>query len=148
MPGSSAVTAEDCRSCGVCCITLRRDQEAFCDVEAADLVRLDKRWARKNVMSFSHFDQLLAAIDGDPNMPGMALKTKWERTKAGPFKNVSVNKCVALRGSVMHRTSCSIYERRPNVCREAVKPGDQTCRWLRKEMKRLEKAMHAGQQQR
>lgn len=138
------IDAQTCRSCGACCITLIQDQEAFCDVEASDLVRLNKRWARENVLTFSNFDQLLAAIDGDPNMPGMALKTTRQRTKAGPFKNVRINKCVALRGSVMHRTSCSIYARRPHACREAVKPGDQTCRWLRKEMRQWEKELRDG----
>ena len=39
--------------------------------------------------------------------------------------------CIALRGTLLEKTSCSVYDKRPEVCRNAVKPGDKICRDIR-----------------
>lgn len=122
-------TLIDCQACGVCCIS-PHDQDAFCDVDAADIDRMGIRLARANVLVPTHFDQLVSAIDGS-RLPYGAIMTRWRRQRAGPFKGIDVCACVFLRGSVMNRVSCRIYEKRPRACREAMKPNTYHCRKLR-----------------
>jgi Fe-S-cluster containining protein len=43
--------------------------------------------------------------------------------------------CAALKGTVMHKVKCSIYDKRPHACKTAVVPGDSTCRFLRIKVK-------------
>jgi Fe-S-cluster containining protein len=121
----------DCRRCGACCIALL-DQSALADVSEADFKRLSPRWADTNVLFPHPFDLALAAIGGGCRLPLGAIKTKKLLQRRGPLKGLKVCACTALRGSVLHRTSCSIYERRPESCRTAVEPGDETCLSLRR----------------
>jgi len=102
----------DCRRCGACCISWE-DQETYCDVLEADKRRLSKSFVEKNI------------IDG-------AIRTKWKQIRSGPLRGFEMNSCAALRGSVMHRVCCSIYENRPKTCRVAVKPGDRVCKEIRR----------------
>lgn len=125
-----SVTPEDCRACGLCCTSFR-DQDALADLSEEDLERLDPRWIKSNVLFSSPYDLMLAAIDGT-RMPVAAIQTRWGPQKRGPLKGYELCACVALRGSVLHRTSCSIYERRPGSCRTAVEPGDITCVAIRR----------------
>lgn len=134
------VTAKDCLTCGVCCVSLK-DQPAFCDVLPEDEARLGKAFVRRHVHRFHLLDHALSRIlkcqVGSPELPPGAIKTKWVKQRSGPLKGSEVLVCVALRGSVLHQVRCSVYERRPYVCREAVKPGDRTCLWLRREIRRV-----------
>lgn len=120
----------DCLTCGVCCVC-PRDQEYYCDMTPEDMERLDKKFIKSSVGFMSPFDMLVMAIDGH-NIMGGAILTKWRTMRSGPFKSYEINTCKALRGSVMHKVSCSIYENRPEACREAVKPGDKACRDVRR----------------
>jgi Fe-S-cluster containining protein len=123
------ITSATCRSCGACCVSLNK-QDAFCDITSTDEERLGKRFVRLNVLRPSPIDYFARMFDGAPNPEGV-IKTKWLEVKTGPLKGVSVCACIALRGSVMSKASCSVYEKRPKVCRTAVKPGDQSCRDIR-----------------
>lgn len=107
------------------------DQPAFCDVDENDLKRLDPKWVRKNVMFPSGFDALCNAIDGG-QLPWGAIRTEWKKQRSGPAKGAEACVCVALRGSLMHRVKCSIYQKRPRACRVAVKPSDKACQQIRK----------------
>ena len=118
----------DCRTCGVCCISLH-DQDVYCDVTQEDLKRMSPA-ARKHVVAPSVFDQALGMLDG--RYVPLAIETMWREVKAGPLQGTSVCACVFLRGSVLHRTSCRIYENRPHACRSALKPGQKQCREARK----------------
>jgi len=128
--GTSKITAKDCRKCGLCCVSLH-DQDALADVTQKDMDRLNPRWASANVLAMSSFDFVVAAVNGRRLPPG-AIRTKWKLQRCGPLRGVAACACVALRGSVLHRTSCSIYKRRPDSCRTAVKPGDQACLEIRR----------------
>ena len=99
----------------------------------ADAKRLGSRLARQAVWIGS-YNMLLQVLDGATGTYA-ALRTKWRKQRAGPLKGASVCACIFLNGSVLHRTSCRIYEKRPRVCRMAVKPGDKTCREIRRMMK-------------
>jgi Fe-S-cluster containining protein len=123
------ITADTCRSCGICCVSLTGN-EVYCDVTVEDMKRLSKGFVRKNVVRPWLVDRLAHALDGN-RIPDGAIKTVWNSQKAGPLKDVEVCACAALRGSVMHRVSCSVYENRPRVCQTAVVPGDKTCRQVR-----------------
>jgi Fe-S-cluster containining protein len=101
------LTSEDCRKCGVCCVSLTEHPE-YADVTEKDKARLGQRFVRLNVLQD-------------------AIKTEWKTQRTGPFKGVQACSCVALRGSLMSRVSCSVYKVRPEVCKKAVKPGDRTC---------------------
>lgn len=125
----------DCRRCGVCCVSLF-DQDSFCDVTEKDVVRLGKSFARRNVLGLSAFDWLMAAVRGR-GFSCAALKTKWKKQRSGPLKGAEAKACVALRGSILSRVSCSVYDRRPQACREAVVPGDRACLALRKKYQEM-----------
>jgi len=128
------VAAKECLTCGVCCVSLE-DQEAFCDVLPEDEVRLGEAFVRRHVYRFHLVDLATSLMMGREVPPG-AIRTKWVKQRMGPLKGCEVLTCVALRGSVLHRVRCSVYEKRPYACREAVKPGDKTCLWLRREIRR------------
>ena len=117
------ITSETCRSCGACCIA-PYNQPSFCDVEEKDLKRLGRRVVRLHVLQPTVFEQLV----GDSRA---ALRTRWTKVAAGPLAGWQLNQCVMLRGSPMQRVGCRIYEKRPGVCRSAVKPGDRACREIR-----------------
>lgn len=108
------LTSKDCLTCGLCCVSLV-DQVDYCNVTEQDKARLGKRFVRLHVVQPS----------------GDAIKTKWKVQRAGPLKGVEACSCVALRGSLKHRVSCSVYSVRPEVCRKAVLPGDRACRQVR-----------------
>ena len=119
----------DCRTCGACCISYH-DQDAFCNVTINDVKRMGKR-AQKHVIGFDPFDMLCAGISGR-GLPYAAIETEWRTMKAGPFKGIDICCCVFLRGSVLNRSSCRIYNERPHVCRMAVKPGTKQCKEIRR----------------
>lgn len=124
------ITAEHCRQCGLCCVA-PHDQDVFADVTERDVKRLNRRWAARNVVSTNLFNQALAMIDGY-RLPYAAIRTRWNYQCCGPLKGTEACMCAALKGSLLHRTSCTIYERRPQICRTAVKPGGRACRQIRK----------------
>ena len=97
----------DCLTCGLCC-SPHRDQETFCDLDEADLKRLDQKWVRRHVLGFSAFDRVVAAVDG-VNLPALVIKTQWKKAATGPLRGFEARVCVALKGTLMHRVSCSIY---------------------------------------
>lgn len=110
----------NCLTCGLCCCA-PTGQDAFCDVTADDLKKIDKKF-RLKVWRPSTFDRLASALSGE-EPPYGALKTK----QVGDF-----TVCVALAGEVGKSVSCQTYKTRPATCHEAVIPGDRTCRSLRK----------------
>lgn len=129
------ITAATCRTCGVCCVSLT-DQESYADVTAEDERRLGKRFVRLNVLRTSAIDRFASSIDG-ARLPDGAIKTAWKKQATGVLKGFNACVCVALRGSLLSRVSCSVYERRPDVCSRAVIPGDKTCRDARRMFLRL-----------
>lgn len=119
----------DCRTCGLCCVAFV-DQPVYCDVTMEDLARLSRKFIRNNVVEQDVASWVSQVVEGkDPGY--CAIKTKWRTMRTGKLKGVDINVCAALRGSVMSRVSCSIYENRPEVCRRAVKPGDRGCKQVR-----------------
>ncbi len=105
------LTSADCLKCGLCCVSLV-DQDEYANVTETDKTRLGRRFVRLYVVQD-------------------AVKTKWRVQRSGPLKGVEACACVALRGSLGHRVSCSVYENRPDVCHKAVKPGDRACHQVR-----------------
>ena len=110
----------DCRKCGACCVS-QYDQDVFCDVDEKDIARLSPRLVRKHVKTSSMFDVF---VSGDSDA---AFRATWREQRAGALKGCRLCACVFLRGSVLHRTSCRIYDKRPDICRKAFKPGDRAC---------------------
>jgi Fe-S-cluster containining protein len=124
----------DCRTCGLCCVA-PAGQDRFCDVVSEDLTRLSPSFVRKHVRGTLGTSDTweLAMRFFFLNHRAVALATKEVTQRTGPRAGEKATVCVALRGSLCHRVSCSIYRNRPQVCREAVVPGDRVCRRLRKE---------------
>lgn len=116
------VTIPDCRTCGLCCIALQ-DTEIWAEVTMADAVRLGSPWCKKHIIGFS----LLSMVCRAPGASLGGIETVWREVKAGPMKGVRVCVCVALRGSPLHRCSCRVYDKRPEVCRKALNPGEKQC---------------------
>lgn len=123
------INAETCRSCGACCVA-PSSQPEYCDVTAEDMRRLGKRFVRLHVIGPSPFDRLATALSGCST--SAAIRTEWREQTTGPLKGWELNTCVALRGSVMNRVGCRVYDKRPRVCERAVKPGDNVCREIRR----------------
>jgi len=101
------LTSEDCRRCGICCTSLTWE-DTYVNVTPQDEKLLGKRYVRLNV------------INGE-------VRTRPTVNKAGPLKGAEDCRCVSLRGSIGKQVGCSIYEKRPDVCRKALKPGDRQC---------------------
>lgn len=97
----------DCRTCGACCASPERETPSIVDLEPQDLARMSRRTVRLHVVR-EH------------------IQTAWKDQRAGPFAGHRVCACSALRGSIMSRVSCRIYEERPDVCRE-FEPGSKRC---------------------
>ncbi len=93
-----ASDAWDCRRCGACCAA-EVPSPFYVGLRAPDLVRLEPRWRDRHVSRGS----IVTRLDG----AGRCV-------------------CVALRGTVGRRASCSIYERRPDECRR-LEPGSRDC---------------------
>lgn len=117
MTEREVITEESCVSCGACCISVE-DQPGFVDVTSRDVDRLGKKFVRLHVHQ-------------SDNGGGGTIKTRWLPQRAGPFKGTRVCACVAFEGSLFLRTSCTVYEQRPNACRNGVRPGDVACREIR-----------------
>jgi len=107
----SKLTSADCRKCGICCTSLTWE-DTYVNLTPKDEERLGKRYVRLNV------------INGE-------IRTKPTVNKAGPLKGAEDCRCVSLRGSLGKQVSCAIYEKRPDVCKKALKPGDRTCKQIR-----------------
>jgi hypothetical protein len=105
-PGSARADAEayDCRTCGACCAP-EIILPFYVTLRANDLARLTPEFRERNVARAS----LL--------------------TKRDPIGRCV---CVALRGTIGRRCSCSIYERRPDECRK-LEEGTAECRRARKQ---------------
>lgn len=116
----------DCRTCGACCAT-PVDQDSWADLTKNDLKRLTLAFRKHAVIVPRQVSQW--AHHGDY----AALKTVWRKqSQRGVYPRKKLLVCVALRGSVGHRVSCSIYGRRPKVCIE-FKPGSRYCLELRRD---------------
>jgi Fe-S-cluster containining protein len=88
----------DCRTCGACCAPERNDA-LYVGIGPIDVTRLTAHFRRQYVAQ----DSILTKLD--PR--GRCV-------------------CVALRGAIGRRVSCSIYERRPEECRRLT-AGSKDC---------------------
>lgn len=105
----------DCRSCGVCCASLSRDTYQLADVSAKDLVTMRRRTVRLHVLQ-----------EGGV----VATRATWKSQRSGPLAGSKACVCSALRGSVLSRVNCAIYEERPEICRN-FEVGGKRCREIR-----------------
>jgi len=110
------ITAETCLTCGACCIPY--EEETFVDLLSEDLERLGPEVARRLVEE-------------------EALKIKKIHPTKGLLNKCTVCVCIALRGNPFHKVRCSIYQVRPQACRDAVKPGTRICRNVRSHYERV-----------
>lgn len=90
----------DCRSCGACCGP-EFDEPTYASVSRTDVERLPRHALRRLVV--------LRKGDG-------AMRTK--RVKRDGVV------CAALEGRRGQQCSCSIYDARPDACREFERGGD------------------------
>ncbi len=91
-------------------------EETYVNLTPKDEERLGKRYVRLHVINSE-------------------IRTRPTLNKAGPLKGTEDCRCVSLRGSIGKQVSCSIYEKRPDVCRKALKPGDRQCAVVRRTFK-------------
>lgn len=100
----------DCQTCGACCCNpLENEREGFrswVEVRADEPLLKRKDLVRK-----------LVVVDDD-----QLAHLKLDRE----------GRCIALRGALGRRVSCSIYALRPKPCRR-VQPGDKDCIRYRRE---------------
>jgi Fe-S-cluster containining protein len=106
----------DCRKCGLCCLSGNWNGP-----RSLPFVELGKREAAR---LWKKHPKLVVLDDSPPT--GMAFKAP------NSFSlDVKNGRCAALRGTVLRKTSCSIYKDRPFACRE-FEPGSVLCLAFRK----------------
>lgn len=115
----------DCLKCGACCCSIY-DQDVFCDMTEEECKAFSLQFRTKNI---KEFDLFAIVAEG---APPYALRTKFVKSKEG----IAICACCQLDGSPMHKVKCRIYDSRPYTCRESVKPGDKSCRQLRRIVQR------------
>jgi Fe-S-cluster containining protein len=123
------VTRTTCLTCGLCCIPLNPQQDAFCDVDEKDIKRLRGK-ARGRVVYPSMFESALSMIDGRGSH--RALKTRLTKQTKGLFVGYFISRCTFLSGNLGHKVRCLVYKDRPRTCHIAMVPGNRNCRALRK----------------
>lgn len=109
------ITANDCKSCGACCIGGDEGQ-GWADCSAEDVMRMTRQVRA----------QLVPIRSGGWSFTDRWYATPTVMTKAG-------GACAFLRGTPGKHVSCRIYETRPEVCRK-FKPGSANYRTMRKEI--------------
>jgi Fe-S-cluster containining protein len=103
----------DCKSCGACCISSNK-ADTYVYVGDGDVRRLRLAYTEKTVR------RLVSKIN-DPFEIGVRTKTNVQ----------GLVTCISLRGSVGKQCSCSIYDARPDACREFI-PSEFACLAARK----------------
>ena len=109
------ITADDCRTCGACCVSggdgkMVRDH-GYADLTIDDVGQLSR-----------HVQRQLYEISFDD--AASVFRTKAKQLPSGQYA------CRYLRGTPGTRCSCSIYASRPEVCSTFV-VGSDTCRAAR-----------------
>jgi len=106
----------DCQTCGACCVSTW-DSPTYVNLTDEDRSRLEAHLSASTTRKYIGFED-------EPRCDHPSLTTKENRQ--GHVV------CVALRGSVGGRCSCSIYEIRPAAC-QAFRQRSLECREARKE---------------
>lgn len=112
----SAEKTLDCQKCGACCVASAwsgGDFEPFAEVSEHEGARIQKALPMSVVR---------------------VRPTGWtfqEPTLAMEIKNDRYGRCVALKGTVGRKVSCSIYRARPAGCRD-FEPGSERCLEIRR----------------
>lgn len=96
---------------------------------------MGKRLVRLHVLHPTTLDRLAAALDSSTLTAHGAIKTKQMLPKRGPLAKYELCACHFLQGTALVDVRCSIYEKRPEVCRKAVRPGDRVCREVRRKVR-------------
>ena len=100
----------DCTRCGACCTNPNENRaEGF--VDYVEVLAKDSLLAEPDLV------KRLVVYNG-AGEPHLRLHQD--------------GRCLALRGRLGHRVSCTIYERRPTACRK-VEPGSERCLAHRRE---------------
>jgi len=109
-----SIDASACQACGACCVS-PYDSETYVYIGDDDIRRLRVAYTERTVK------RLVGAMT-KPYERGLNTK----KNKQGHIT------CISLRGSVGRQCSCSIYDARPEACRD-FKPGEYACKAAREE---------------
>lgn len=103
----------DCITCGACCIS-SYPSHSYVHVSAADATLLSRGEQDELLIESRH-----------PSLGKLAMRARLDSSGR--------SRCAALRGSAGDCVSCSVYDRRPTVCRK-FEPGSYACDAARKEI--------------
>jgi Fe-S-cluster containining protein len=106
----------ECVRCGACCVA---------DHSGTDYVHLEP----EDIEQLTERDLRLLVVGPRERSGGEWIQFRALRTKHDRRGNC---RCKALRGTIGTKVSCSIYERRPLVCRLFI-PGGPLCLAARRE---------------
>jgi len=110
------ITADDCRSCGACCVGGFDDGYGWADCTEEDILRMSPS-VRKKLVPIRYGFNFNPALAATP--------TRMDETYG--------KTCSFLRGTPGSRCSCSIYKTRPAIC-AAFRPGSGPCRDARRQL--------------
>jgi Fe-S-cluster containining protein len=103
----------DCQSCGACCSPAYDDDDRYVELEERDRKRLP--WPRRNLLVLTETETVPALSE--------TVTRSWIRTRVNRDGDLV---CSCLTGKVGGRVACSVYEKRPEICR-AFRPGSSMC---------------------
>lgn len=109
------ITADDCRSCGACCVSGNPSGGDVLDYGYADLTTKDVARMSPHVRY-----QLQEIFVGGETR----YATRAKQLPSGYYA------CQHLRGTPGQRCSCTIYDTRPEICQK-FRVGGTTCRLAR-----------------
>lgn len=117
---ADATPTFDCTTCGACCVQLDTNKwdpfPGWARVTGADAARLTSRERRDGV-------------ERDPDTRGLK-STHYGFTRVVPTDSTPsgapVHRCYFLKGKIGDCVSCSIYDRKPEVCTN-FEPGEPMC---------------------
>ena len=118
------VTAEDCPSCGACCVNPYWDGsgQSYAALFDKDFARLQNRLGRRRAARLTIIDQSSGEF--------RTMRSKVARFRENG-QEVLAETCIALDGRLGKDVTCRIYADRPTCCRE-FKPGSEGCLEARK----------------
>ena len=115
-PSKALESGALCRSCGACCVAPFMS-DGWAGLEDEDLPALKR--VRLRIVHDADLRPLIA--------------TEQREIRQGPLAGYRATVCHKLRGTPGVRASCTIYDKRPSVCRE-YRPGSSVCLEARKEI--------------
>lgn len=117
-------TPHACKMCGLCCISIYKNDDYYVELEPEELSKLPPAFVRRLVGREFH---------------RYAIKVAQATMRRGPLAGLTFRVCAALKGDLLADHRCSIYKHRPDACCDFPRGGRCCSRIRRETMAALQK---------